>query len=1116
MKSGLSWEMKGLRPRARETARTAARRAGMSVGEWLDTVILNSADEDHLRAGVASDDAYLEDGPYELEEPKRPGRSADANLHRNFSELNERIDGLARQVTQLARLTGERAKLSEPRDDDALRQLAGLVGKLDRRLDQVITESRSAKHAVEERVDAIGLAVADLKREQTRAGGVTPAASPLDRAMVEIAERQRALDGYSPALPDAGSVREASALPRARTQELSALEQQLRDINRQMEKLGRPCGVHKAIDGLRDDLAELGAMLQDAMPRKSVEALEEATRKLAERIEGGRNAGVDAPALASVEKGLAELRETVRGLGNSDNLGKLDRALQDLSRKIDGIAQNSEQPGALRGIETALATMRSTVSRVASNDALAKLSDEVRGLAGKLDRNTESGGSDMLAMLEKRIAALADALHARNEGGQATPPELDRVINTLAEKIEHVQQTRADPDALRPLEERIAKLIEKLDGSDTRLNQLEAIERGLTELLTRVGRQSVPDVALDVGTSGRTELSREVAELKQTDKETRESLEAVHGTLGHVVDRLAMIETDMRGNARARARAAKPKTPGPTDVGQEEARPLEPFIGHPEQLTSAASARPIIETATEHVTESIDTPREMRNVDIPASLAPDHPLEPRVAGGQTPESPTERIAASDAALDEVKTATVSEPIGKSDFIAAARRAAQAAARQAPGKNTSKRANDIASAAGKLANRVGKLRGLIAGSSVILLVLGSLELARTLLNSAPEESGAPARVSTLAQPQAETAAPTRASESAAVATNADKEHATAERTLSAGEAATLPNATVSRPASMTNLPLEIARQATASLQPTQVPTQVPSQLPTQGPTETERAAEVTGSIPAGASAAKTGVSTPPVHPVATPQTGHASDNLPAGLGPNLRAAALKGEAAAEFEVAVRLAEGRGVPQNMPAAAEWFERAAKKGLAPAQFRLAGLYEKGLGVKKNLETARRYYSAAGVAGHAKALHNLAVLYAEGVDGKPDYQTAARWFRKAAGYGVADSQYNLAVLYTRGIGVEQNLAEAYKWFALAARDGDAESARKRDDLATHLDQRSLQAALQAIQAFVPEQQPEASVLVKTPAGGWDQVTTSSSLPPPKRRVVGPKLDLATPTSAQ
>ena len=33
---------------------------------------------------------------------------------------------------------------------------------------------------------------------------------------------------------------------------------------------------------------------------------------------------------------------------------------------------------------------------------------------------------------------------------------------------------------------------------------------------------------------------------------TQESLELVHGTLGHVVDRLAMIETDMRRGAHLR------------------------------------------------------------------------------------------------------------------------------------------------------------------------------------------------------------------------------------------------------------------------------------------------------------------------------------------------------------------------------------------------------------------------------------------------------------------------------------------------------------------------------------------------------------------------------------
>ena len=165
------------------------------------------------------------------------------------------------------------------------------------------------------------------------------------------------------------------------------------------------------------------------------------------------------------------------------------------------------------------------------------------------------------------------------------------------------------------------------------------------------------------------------------------------------------------------------------------------------------------------------------------------------------------------------------------------------------------------------------------------------------------------------------------------------------------------------------------------------------------------------------------------------------------------AAARGDANAQYEIAVRYFEGRGVPQDPRAAADWFGRAAEQGLAPAQFRLGGLYEKGLGVTKSLERARQLYVAAGEAGNAKALHNLAVLHAEGIDGKPDYQAAARWFLKAAALGMTDSQYNLAVLYARGIGIEQSLPDAYKWFARAAREGDAEAARKRDDVAGRLD---------------------------------------------------------------
>ena len=39
MKSGGPWNLRGLRPETREAARNAARQSGMSVGEWLNSVI---------------------------------------------------------------------------------------------------------------------------------------------------------------------------------------------------------------------------------------------------------------------------------------------------------------------------------------------------------------------------------------------------------------------------------------------------------------------------------------------------------------------------------------------------------------------------------------------------------------------------------------------------------------------------------------------------------------------------------------------------------------------------------------------------------------------------------------------------------------------------------------------------------------------------------------------------------------------------------------------------------------------------------------------------------------------------------------------------------------------
>jgi localization factor PodJL len=226
----------------------------------------------------------------------------------------------------------------------------------------------------------------------------------------------------------------------------------------------------------------------------------------------------------------------------------------------------------------------------------------------------------------------------------------------------------------------------------------------------------------------------------------------------------------------------------------------------------------------------------------------------------------------------------------------------------------------------------------------------------------------------------------------------------------------------------------------------------------------------------------------------------SESLPDGIGgPVLRAAALKGDPTAAYEIGVRFAEGKGVAANYDEAAKWYDRAAQAGVVPAIFRLGTFYEKGLSVKKDADIARRYYLQAAERGNAKAMHNLAVLDADGGGRGANYKSASQWFRKAADRGVADSQFNLGILYARGIGVEQNLAESFKWFSLAAAQGDADAARKRDDVAKRLDPQSLAAAKLAIQTFTPEPQPDDAVNVAGPAGGWDSAPAQAQAKPSK-----------------
>jgi localization factor PodJL len=470
---------------------------------------------------------------------------------------------------------------------------------------------------------------------------------------------------------------------------------------------------------------------------------------------------------------------------------------------------------------------------------------------------------------------------------------------------------------------------------------------------------------------------------------------------------------------------------------------------------------------------------------IDPNLPPDHPLEPGSAIGRTGSSPAERIAASEAALGPARPPAKLNPEGNADFVAAARRAAQAA--QTPSDSVSGSSttdNTNASSSSRVGDRV---RSVLVGASVVVLAAGAAHVAIPLIE--PYLTTGPGLIQSANAPASVQSA--KAPEILPMPKSAKRLSPAPTTTGSTGQLWNAPGYAVATGPATDTPPADPGVETSNN---TDGNAEAPrdAQASVQGQANVQGQADITGAIPPKPAS--------PEEPNAVPLP----LNRPAGESQavpqsRLAAAAASGNPAAAYELAVRHVEGRGVPRSYEDAARWLALASKEGIVPAQFRLGSLYEKGLGVKKDLNAARRLYTAAAEKGSAKAMHNLAVLHAEGIDGKPNYEVAVQWFRKAADRNVADSQYNLGVLYARGVGLEQNLAESYKWFALAALRGDKEAGRKRDEIAAQLDANSLIAAKLAIKTWTPKPEPEGATTVAVPAGGWDQAPRA---PAAKRRV--------------
>ena len=469
MSAAAPWSVKGIEPRAREIAKDLARRSGMTLGEWLNTMIMEDGDDED---GVVP----LSRRPHAADSYERRSRSrrvddAYGAGDEPWQRLGASIDAIAARLEAAER----RSTVAIQGVDQAV---SGLVRRLDtqdeagrgygRRIDEIAEDLRDGHRRLRKFEQEVG-----PKTTETF-GKVESTLGALAGRLYDIEERQR---GGVNELRQRMDAVEKTAGPGVGSELIAQVGQRLDEAQNR---------TTDALRGLERSFADLDQRLRAAEARGEPEGSREAARfeKLAETLS------------RQVEANRAEM---MRRMDSAENEGRMDR-LERALLAIGDHAKASEERSA-----KAVETMGREVLRIAENlnGRIGKV--EADGAAGveklgeALTRKVESDMGRFAHGLEQRLVAADDrhAMALEKLGGEIT-----RISDRLSERI--AQSERRSQQALEDIGRRLADSSNKIEQHYDRASGELAERMRLSEERTaaliaeareNIGRRAAPEAA---------------------------------------------------------------------------------------------------------------------------------------------------------------------------------------------------------------------------------------------------------------------------------------------------------------------------------------------------------------------------------------------------------------------------------------------------------------------------------------------------------------------------------------------------------------------------------------------------------------------------------------------
>ena len=427
MSAAAPWSVKGIDPKAREIAKDLARRSGMTLGEWLNSMIMDEPDEDEGVTPLPRRTPIPD--PYD-----RRSRS------RRLDDVYGYEDDRAGRIGASLEVIAERLEAVERRSTVAIQGVDQAVAGLVRRLEKQDEIGLGYARRIDDIADELREGHKRLRRFEQEAGPRTEegfarldaALGAVSSRLFDLDERQRNTIGELRARME---VAEAAAGPGPGTEVLAQVGLRLDEAQER---------TSEALKGLERSFAALDLRLRDAEGRIEPEHAREAARfeKLAEtltrQVEGSRVEMMRRLDVAETEGRVDRIERALAAVGDQTRAAEQRSAdaVEAMGREVLRIAQNLNQ----------------RVEKVEADGAATGVEALGRELNEKLDRELQRH----VQAVDQRITRSDDqhALALERLGGEIT-----RISDRLSERI--AQSERRSAQALDDIGRRLAETADK-------------------------------------------------------------------------------------------------------------------------------------------------------------------------------------------------------------------------------------------------------------------------------------------------------------------------------------------------------------------------------------------------------------------------------------------------------------------------------------------------------------------------------------------------------------------------------------------------------------------------------------------------------------------------------